>query len=179
VHKQPPGTPGPPSPGLQHSAAQQPPAAPAPLDLHPQVDLPLHLLVGVHLAEAHPAAVAWGKRGHLMGGVIGGPPLGTGSSEMGHSRPPVPVPLGCSASMSRVMQTFPITSSRLGNKSREQDTGWDQSPLRRRAPGRAALPHVPGGTRRPRGLGWGHHGRSVPRNSSATVCCQLENNLWK
>lgn len=58
----------PPSPGFQHGATQQPPAALAPLDLHPQMDLPLHLLIGVHLAEAHPAAVACGKRGNPHGG---------------------------------------------------------------------------------------------------------------
>lgn len=40
------------------------------------------------------------------------------------------LPLGCSASMSRVMQTFPIMSSRLENKRGKQDMAWDWWPGR-------------------------------------------------
>lgn len=72
LHTQPLSPSCPLSPGLQHGAAQ-PPAALAAQDLHPQVDLPLHLLVRVHLAEAHPATVSCGKRGDPHGGVIGEP----------------------------------------------------------------------------------------------------------
>lgn len=86
------------SPGLQHGAAQ-PPAALAAQDLHPQVDLPLHLLIRIHLTEAHPATVSCGKRGNPREGVIG-EPLRTSLSkgwEMGPSWDPpgtLPYPWG-------------------------------------------------------------------------------------
>lgn len=62
--------------------------------------------------------------GDLWDRLVAG--MGDGSL-LGPCRPPVPLPLGCSASMSRVMQTFPITSSRLEDRSQEQDMVWDRS----------------------------------------------------
>lgn len=105
--------------------------------------------------------------------------VGDGSL-LGPSRPPVPLPLGCSASISRVMQTFPITSSRLENKSQEQDMAWDR-----------CLPTPPGRRQDgPHHAFWGggwNKGVSCagatmvhlsPQSMSATLCCQLEKQPW-